>query len=427
MRIFYTALFLFIWLPCHAQPLAEENKMTLEYVLLHTQRNNPTLAAAHAELEAAQELYPQALAGWKPTIDAQASIYHSDIDNSNFGNADGTTTKDASLNIEQPLFRSGRTIAQTERAQSSIQAAEHRYRRIEQDILLGAARAYINILSDRKLYVLRQDNERYLEEERRATQEKLASGFLTVTDVKQAESRLARARAETLQAARRLEDSYAQFTQITGMESVDTFYYPAEDETLLNNIDTIIAAAESSNPELQEKMFIQEAAEHNIDVNFREYFPQIFAFASYNRQYDPQPGIVDKTENKTIGLRATIPLYNAGLTASRTREATSTAAQRMQETRETRRKILAQIRTEWDSYTKSRAEADMRRIEMAAAEEAKAGVQEEAQLGERTILDVLDADQDLLTSKAALIEAKRTALQARYSLLSLIGALPDSL
>ncbi len=186
-----------------------------------------------------------------------------------------------------------------------------------------------------------------------------------------------------------------------------------------------MAQAETSNPNMIIAVHNLEAAEHNIDVNFRNHFPQIFAFATYNKQYDPQPGIVDETEDRTIGVRAAIPLYDAGVTLSRTRQARSTAEQRRKQIEDMRRSIQSSIATQWKIYHTSIAEISSRRLEIAASESARDGVKEEAQLGERTILDILDADQELLDSRAALIRARRDEMMARYTLASLLGTLPN--
>lgn len=420
----YILIALFFILPVSAKAQVAATELTLAQALAHTRDSSPTLAAAKAELEAARELYPQARAGWKPTINADASIYRSDIDNSNFGNADGTTTKDFSLNLEQPLFRSGRTTAQTARAESLIRAAEAQYKRIEQDTLYAAAQSYINVLSDRKLYELRKDNEYFLNEERRATQEKLDAGMLTITDIRQAEARLARAQAETLHASGRLESSYAAFQRITGLNPVQTFFYPA-DISLMTSLDALTSQAHTDNPDIIAAHHTHEASEHHIEASFREHFPQIFAFASFNKQYDPQPGIVDDSETRTIGIRAAIPLYDAGVTASRVREAKSTAIQRNREMENIHRRIEAALRAEWKNREAAISEMNARHLEISAAEHARDGVKEEARLGERTILDILDADQDLLSSQAALIEARRAELLARYRIFALLGQLPN--
>ncbi len=401
------------------------NDMTLPQALRYVLDNNPGLMAARAELDATKELYPQALAGWRPTIDGKASVYKSHIDNSNFGSADGASTKDISLNIEQPLYRSGRTTAQTSEAQALIAAGEAQLKRIEQTILLSAAQAYMDLIRDRGLYDLRVSNEAYLQQERTATKEKLDAGMLTQTDLKQADARLARAQAEKISAAGQLETSNAAFEKIVGLKPLNALYYPPSTSFISGDITSLITQAETANPDLIAAQHRLEAAEHNIDATFRNHFPQIFAFASYDKQYDPQPGLVDESEVRTIGVRAAIPIYDAGITRSRTRQATSTAEQRRKQIDETRRQIQANLHTQWQIYQSSLAEIASRRLEIDASESARDGVMEEAKLGERTVLDVLDADQELLNSKAALIRARRDEMVARYSLAALLGKLPD--
>lgn len=415
----------FLTLPAMADDRFSPSDMTLPQVLHRVIETNPGLKAARAELQATRELHAQAMAGWKPTIDAQASVYKSDIENSNFGKADGTTTKDLTFNIEQPLFRSFRTTAEIAEADARITAAEAQLKRIEQNILLSAAQAYMDMVRDRGLFELRRDNENYLEQERAATKEKLDAGMLTVTDLRQAEARLARARAETIDASGQLENSSAVFERITGFYPVQTFYYPDTEAAKVMSKEALMSQAESSNPDMMIAIHNLDAAEHNVEVNFRNHFPQIFAFATYNRQYDPQPGLVDETEDRTIGIRAAIPLYDAGVTLSRTRQARNTAEQRRQQIEDVRRTVHSNIAAQWKAYETSLAETALRRTEISAAESARDGVKEEAQLGERTILDILDADQERIESRAALIRARRDAMVARYTLSALLGNLPD--
>lgn len=426
MRSILGAIF-FLLIPSVAFPADQSlppNEMTLAQVLEHVKENNPTLLAARAELAATQELYPQAMAGWKPTISAEASLYKSDIENSNFGSADGTTTKDITFNVEQPLYRSGRTTAQVAEARALISTAEAQYKRIEQSILLSAVQAYMDLIRDRGIYDLLLNNEENLQKENEATKEKLDAGVLTLTDLNQASARLARAQADKINASGQMQISNANFEKLTGIKPIQTLYYP-EDVFMAGPEESLLAEAEQDNPDILATVYAHEAAGHNLDATFRNHFPQLYAFATYNRQYDPQPGIVDESEVKTIGLRASIPLYDAGITRSRTRQAESITEQRRFQIDESRRLVQTNIHKQWQNYQSALAEITSRRVEIDAMTKAKEGVKEEAMLGERTVLDILDADQELLESKASLIRARHAEIMARYALSSLLGNLPN--
>lgn len=424
MRFFITMLCFVLSYSAQAaqQPPSD---MPLTTVLHHVLETNPALKAARADLNATRELYPQATANWKPTLDGEASLYSTDIENSNFGGADGATTKDLTLTLEQPLFRGGRTVAETARAESAIASAEAQVRQIEQNLLLAAAEVYMNVARDRKLYELQKRNFDFVTQEFQATREKLEAGMLTVTDLKQAESRRARARAEKAAAAGQLKSSNAAFEELIGFSPVHTLYYPRASMALPGALDSLIVQAEKDSPDILAATHTLEAAEHNIDATFREHFPQIFAFASYNKQYDPQPGIIDDSEVKTIGVRASMPFYDGGVIRSRTRQATSTAEQRREQIEEARRRVHASLTDYWSQLEAAQAEISARHLEIEAAELAREGVREEAQLGTRTVLDILDADLELLESQAALVNARRDEIMARYGISATLGRLPN--
>ncbi len=385
---------------------------TLEKILRHVYIYNPSLEASRAELRATHELYPQALAGWKPIVEAETSVYASDVESSNFSGADGATTKEIDLSITQPLYRGGMTEAETNRSYSLIKAGFGRLLQKEQEVLLNAATAYMDVIRERTLLNLRISNEKILEQELAAVKERFTAGDVTQTDVRQAQARLARAKAEHVAASGRLEDSRAAFERVVGFAPDETLYIPGMVFPFPPAIKDMITHAEEENPALATSKSQQEAAENDIRLRWGELLPQVSAFATYNKQFDPQPGLVDESETKTIGVRAKILFYEAGSVRSRVREAKSTASQREQEVSQIRRAIREDIASNWSTLLSARAEISARQEEAEAARAAVEGVREEARMGERTVLDILDADQDVLSADAALARAHRDEVVA---------------
>ena len=207
------------------RPVSEKG-MSLQDVLRHVYVNDPGLLAARSSLHATHELYPQALASRRPTISAEASIYTSNIENSNFTQGTGATTKQVSLDAEQPLYTSGRSDAQVDKVNNLIKAAYATYLQAEQDLLYRTAYAYMTVIRDRELLSLSQENENILKEEEKAVTERFQGGELTRTDVEQTKARVAKAQADRLNAWRALETSYAAFEKVTGQQPAGTFYYP---------------------------------------------------------------------------------------------------------------------------------------------------------------------------------------------------------
>ena len=419
--VLFLALLFVIYQPFPAQ--AQDTATDFRDILRHVYEHNPHLQAARAELRAVHELYPQALSGWRPSLNLESSLYATDIENSNFGRADGTTTKDVTLSLDQPLFRGGRTFAETKKANSLIRAGYAVMLQAEQGVFFDTIRVIADVVRDRTLLSLRQNNERLMVEELDVVRARLEGGELTKTDEKQAETRLARSISEKTVAQANLESSIARFEETVGYLPPDNLSLPDLIFNFTGTQQEMIELAEQDNPEVQAARHISFAADHEIDAVFRELMPQILAFASYNKQYDPQPGIIDDSQAETIGIRASLPLYQGGHTRSRVREAKSTANQRAIEVEKTMRRIRQQVIRDLNSLRAARTEISSRSTEVEAAEFAQEGVRAEAQLGERTVLDILDADQELLDAKAALISVKRDEVIHHYALATNLGIL----
>ena len=399
--------------------------LTLNEAMSHVYQTNPTLLAAREELEENRELYPQAKAGWLPTLGAESSIFATDIENSNFGNGDGATTKDFSVTLDQPIFRGGRTFAETSQARNLIKAAEYILLQEEQGTYLRTAIVYMDLLRDAHIYTLRQENENILQQELTAAQERHNYGEATITDVHQAEVRFQRARADRIAAQGNLDESEAAFIEVVG-HLPPSVVKPELDFTLPTEIEEMVFMAENQNPEIWIAKYQHAAAKDNVDAIMRELFPQISGFASYNKQYDPQPGIISSSETQTIGLRATLALYQGGATRSRIRESKRAAKRQEYTIEEIQRRVRRDITSNWNNYAASRAETYSRMAEIEAAEMALEGVREESRLGQRTTLDILDADKDVIDARVSLAQAIRNEVVAGYTLAARLGMLQSA-
>lgn len=418
------SIFIFSQNPAAAQDINPSAPvLTLEQVLRQVYITNPALKAGQAELRAAHELYPQALAGWRPTLFAESSIYNSGIETDPRTAGGGATTKDITLSLEQPLFRGGKTTAETARAQSLVKAAYARYLQTEQEVLLQTATAYLDVIRDQTLAQLSLANENRLNEELTATQNRFDIGDVTKTDLQQSQARLARARAESISARGNLEVSRASFEQAAGFTPAETFVFPGWHFSFPATLDEMVARAEQANFEIRAAKDQREAALDDIDSTRGDLWPQVSAFASYNNQYDPQPGLLDETQTQTVGVRARLAIYEAGLIRSRVRGAKNTATRREHEITQTRRTVREDIVRNWQTLTAAQAEITARNAEADAARAARDGVREEARLGERTVLDTLNADQEVLDAEAAVVRARRNAYVASFSLAASLGML----
>ncbi|MAE50707.1 MAG: hypothetical protein CMH27_02745 [Micavibrio sp.] len=427
-HIFFAFFAVIFFLSLHEYAHAQDNAAypKLAQIFAHVHDRNPSLKAAQEELSETRELYPQARAGWLPSLDAEASIFATTIENSNFSTGDGATTKNLSVNVNQPIIRGGRTFAETARARALIRAGEALLTQRMQEIYLQAAVAYADLYRDAEIWRLRQDNVDILAKELDAAQERYALGESTITGIHQAKVRYQRAQGALIEASADLESSEARFFEVAQMRP-EGLFRPVYNVQFPDQLETIIQMAERQNPEIWIADYQQKAAEHNVDAVLRELFPQISAFANYNKQYDPQPGITEQSETQTIGLRATLALYQGGATRSRMREARRSAKRQWYEIQEIKNRIRQETTSNWHSYLAARRVTNSRQMEIESAVLALNGVREEARLGQRTILDILDADAELIEARIALANAQHDEVVSQFALAASLAMISPEL
>ncbi len=423
MRLLKTSILLGIFTLClftaqngqARQESAQEN-MALSAVLQHTYINNPQLRAARAELRATHEQLPLALAGYKPTIDANTEISDTNVDGSTTTSNSAKKTAGASFN--QPLFRGGRTISGSKEARQTINAARQNLYGTEQQILFNAATAYLNVVRDQSLLELSIGNLNFIKKEHEATRDRFEVGEITKTNVSQSTSRLAGAQADIINARGTLRSSRAVFEEITGLPA-DNLTHPTNTTyNLPKNLDDAIAWATERNPEINAAKSLHAAAEKNIDGIWGELLPELNLKGSWDREFES--GTSDVT-TRVIGVTATMPLYEGGATRSNIRAAKETANQRYIQILETIKNVTQKTISAWSDLQAAKAEIHSRKAQVEASAIAREGVAAEARFGERTVLDVLDADQEYLDAQASLVTSERNALVATFSLIRQLG------
>ncbi|MCB9965331.1 MAG: TolC family outer membrane protein [Rhodospirillales bacterium] len=401
---------------------------TLEEVLSKTYLYNPSLQAARAALKTTEESLPQARAGWKPTITTSAGISVANIDGSAFGPGDGTIEKDIGIGLSQPVFRGGRTTAAIRTAKHTIEAQTAVFKQAVQDVLLSATQAYMDVLRDRSLLRLSEKNYEVLSRQLDATRQRYDVGELTLTDVAQAEARLSGAEADRINVAGTLKITLANYERLVGAAAPEVLMSPAKLPVVPNSLEEAQAIAAHNAPAIAELTARHAAAERNVEEVFGEALPEVRFSADWSRSYDPQPGIIDESTNASAGLTASIPLYQGGAVASRIRQSKHQANQIYLETLDVRTQIQEQVVAAWEQLQTAHAEIKARQKQVDSARIAKEGVYQEEQLGIRTILDTLDADQELLDSEVSYVSAQRNEIVARFVLARALGQLtPETL
>ncbi len=420
--ILTVTLLLAVSLSANAQDVSGDPvRMDLRGALRAAYNNNPVLQAAREELMGIQEKLPQAQAGWKPSIGADAGITKSKIEGSNFG-GDGSTSKDVIVELNQPLYRGGKTTAEMAAARYLITAQNATLKTQEQEVLRDAAIAYADVFRDRALLELSENNREVIERQLEATQDRFTVGELTRTDVSQAEARLAAAKADIIGARGDLRTAEAVFRQVVG-GAADGLAKPRIEVKLPRDLETALSLAEDNSPRVVAVTYAHKAAEEDVDGVWAGLLPELDFVTSWNKTYDPQPGILDEQTTKSIGITASLPLYEGGAVRSRIRQAKHDANQRYLEIMDVRREVRRVATENWESLQAAQAEIRARISQVEAASVAREGVHAETEFGSRTVLDALDADQELLDAQVALVTAQRNEISATFELMATLGLL----
>ncbi|GAB4351878.1 MAG: TolC family outer membrane protein [Kiloniellaceae bacterium] len=400
-----------------SQPAAAQ---TLNEALVQTYQSNPTLSAARAELRAVNERVPQALSGWRPTVELQGTTGKAYDENLRVDNADdGRSPASADLTVTQPLYRGGRTIAGTERAENEVLAQRARLATTEQDVLLNAVTAYADVWRDQSVLQLNINNEQVLTRQLEATQDRFDVGELTRTDVAQSESRLSSATADRIGAEGNLTSSRAIFENVVGSYP-GSLQQPPLPSGLPATQDQVVEAAAAANPAVLAATYDELAAQRSVREVEGELLPRVELQGSLSYQHE-RSSRTSESRSADILAVVTVPLYQQGAVSSRVREAKQVASQRRLLVRESLRQVREAAISAWENLLTARAQIAALQQSVRANEIALEGVRQENAVGARTVLDVLDAEQELLDAQVSLVGAQRDEIVASYRVLSAIG------
>lgn len=392
---------------------------TLEETLVAAWETNPSLAAQRARLRQTEEGYVQARAARLPSVSASADISEQE----RWGGAFNINNGDIGygVNINQPLYRGGRIDGSIDAAFARIQAGRETLRAAEQGVLIDAVAAHVEVVRDRQIVSIRSNNVDVLAEQLRAARDRFEVGEITRTDVAQAEARLSGARAQLSAAQAARAASRARYARVTGTEAIDP-----EAVAMIDGLpDALAVAAEtalSTNPDLRAAQFSEIAAEQGVRVARGALRPDVSlsASASEGRESD----FTGQAQGSaTVRAQVSVPIFTGGLNRSRVREARAAADVARLSQLTVRRQVIEGVTNAWNNYLAAQAVIESSREAVRANEIAFEGVEQEAFVGLRTTLDVLNAEQELLNSRLELVRAERDLTVAAYALLQAMGLL----
>jgi outer membrane protein len=405
---------------------------TIEAALVRAYQNNPQLNAQRAAVRATDENVPQALSGYRPRVSVTASAgtqfsdqttvtrvpdfppQYNDLRGHHAPRAVGAT-------VTQPLFNA-QTASRVRGAESQVSSAREGLRVLEQTVLLSAATIYMDYLRDAAIVEVQRSNVRVLEQTLKQVQDRFSVGEVTRTDVAQSEAQLAAGRSQLLTAESNLNTTRANFRRIIGNEPSALAPGAPVDRFLPPTLPAAIELGLIHNPNVTAAMYGIDIAFLSVKVAEGALFPTVNLVASVQASYESTLVIL-KSITASAAAQISVPIYQGGGEYSLIRQSKETLAQQRLVLDQTRDQTRATIVQQWGILQAAKAQIASAQAQVTASETALNGVREEARVGQRTTLDVLNAQQALVNARVNIVTAQHDRVVASYGVLSAIGRL----
>ncbi len=401
--------------------VAVNDSITLRHALVEAYKSNPELRAARAKLSVIDEDYYQAISDFKPDITGTADYTSSNRRRKGVDDLRGDS-KTLGISISQSLYSGGSTVAKTKQATNLIKAERANLRYVEQGIFFSGIRSYMSVIRDEKIDHLTTRNENVLRKHLDATKARFKIGSLTKTDVRQAEARLARAKAEKMKSKATLSKSKAWFVKVFGISPLN-LSTPALSNVVPRDIQAATQIAKENNPRIELLRYSEFAAKNSTRSLEGKNYPQIDFSGSMSRTYDPTTSVSDTEDGSFLGVTLTIPLYTGGENYSKIKQARYFENQKRMEAFQIERDVISDVVEAWAEYESSVTESEAYKSQTKATKLALKGVEVENEVGLRTTLDVLDAEQEHLDAQVSYVVSETDKVVAAYGVLYTMGML----
>lgn len=395
--------------------------MSLKEALETAYERNPVLKSERENLAATDEAVAQAVSEFRPSLIADYSRGRQRLQ---FGGVPETYSSKESkqLTLNQPLFDGLGSVARYRSAQLQVEAGRDQLKATTQEVLLQAITAYMDVLRDKAVLDLSKNNVGVLEKQLQASEDRFEVGEVTRTDVAQSRARVSRAESEQAQAEGELYSSIARFRRVVRVKPG-----VLEKQRLIPDLpatlENAVALAEEYNPNLRRAVHTEGALDKQVSANKAEVLPSV-ALQGYMRREEGAGTLGGSDfDNDAILLNVSVPLYQTGAEYSRVRESKRNHQRSKFDAMDARNETVERVTRAWENLQASIASIRANDAAIEAAEIALDGVKQEQQYGARTVLDVLDAEQELFSARVNLVRSQRNRLVAAYTLLAEMGQL----
>jgi outer membrane protein len=405
---------------------------TMEWALVQAYQNNPSLNAQRAALRVIDENVPQALSGYRPKLGITAQsgynyfsensvlVLPSGPVNTQYGQAFFSNSIGATGTYT--VFNGFQTGNRTRQAESQVDGARETLRVTEQQVLLDAATAYMNLLRDQAIVDLNRNNIAVLVEQLRTTRDRYVTGEVTGTDVAQAQTRLAISRFAFLSAEGDYEVARANYRRIIGVDPGQLAPGSPIDRVSPDTLAKSIVEGQAQNPSVLAAMYGINVAELAVKISEGALYPNITLTASASQGTNPAFEVLKETTAAVVG-QMTVPIYQGGAEYSAIRQSKENLGQQRLTLDVNRDQARATVVQAWSQREGAKRQMIVAKAAVNSAELALNGVREEARSGQRTTIDVLNAEQELVNARTALVTAQRDRVVGSYALAAAVGRL----
>lgn len=399
---------------------------TMEGALVRAYQDNPQLNAQRAQVRSTDENVPQALSGYRPRVSLTASggYQYQDLQS-----APGTNSfngnrlpRSAALTATQTLYNGNITANRVRGAEHQVSGAREGLRNLEQSVLFLAAQTYMDYLRDSATVEVNKSNVRVLEQTLKQTRDRFNVGEVTRTDVAQSEAQLAAGRTLEQQSEATLTATRATYRRVIGNDPVNLAPGSPVDRLLPPSLARAIELALIENPTVTAAMFGIDVAYMSVKINEGALLPTVTLQATA-QQANEQTLISMRSFTASAIAQVSVPIYQGGGEYSLIRQSKESLAQQRLTLDQTRDQARADTASAWGQLQASKAQVTSAQAQVTASEIALNGVREEAKAGQRTTLDVLNAQQALVNARISLVNAQHDRVVNSYRVLSTVGRL----
>jgi outer membrane protein len=406
---------------------------TIEGALVQAYQGNPQLNAQRAQVRSTDENVPQALSGYRPKVAVSASAGYQYQDALSLQGSTpqqkvttdlhgATPPRSAALTVTQTLYNGNQTANKTRAAEAQVSGSREALRVLEESVLFSAASIYMDYLRDAATVEVNKSNVRVLEQTLKQTRDRFNVGEVTRTDVAQSEAQLAAGKTQELQSESQLNTTRSNYRRIIGSEPQNLAPGSPVDRFLPASLPKAVDISLIENPNVTAAMYGIDVNFLTVKVNEGALLPTVNLQASAQQQYDTTV-VAQRTFTAGVTTNLTIPLYQGGAEYSLIRQSKENLAQQRLTLEQTRDQTRANTVTAWGQLEAGKAQVISAQAQVTTSEIALNGVREEAKAGQRTTLDVLNAQQALVNARIALVTAQHDRVVASYSVLQAVGRL----